>query len=133
MKAKNKFRHEGEAIALAFLQRCGQTLLHYNYKTPWSEIDLITIDQEFILHAVEVKSWNSKSMLYHPLEFFSDQRIHKIRTSMQKFVGDFTEDMKTQLILVDLGCTTPLKVLDFSFDLIWNRDKDYIEYHPQLF
>ena len=127
-----RFRHASEALALAFLERSGHLLIQHNYRTSWCEIDLITIDEEFILHSVEVKNWR-KSLLRHPLEVFSPQRVRKNQKALLYFIEHAKDDPQSVAILKDLDARLDFPQLSLSFDLVWVRDKNYIEYYPGLF
>lgn len=85
------FRHPGEARALNFLEEQGHLLLRHNYHTRFAEIDLITAvpEDDFRLHAIEVKAWStdsaSKAPFVHPLHSFNARKQAKMRRAIESF------------------------------------------------
>ena len=132
-KTHSSFRHEGEKIALAFLERCGHVLLDHNYHAGFCEIDLITLDENFTIHFSEVKNWQSANILQHPLEAFNKKRIGKLRDAAQKFIIDSNENSIMQERVAATACAQLLHQLPLSFDLLWVRSSTHIEYQPQIF
>ena len=120
------FRHPSELLAWRFLERCGHSLLQHNYRSPECEIDLITIDENCVLHAVEVKNWKG-SLLRHPLEVFSPKRIEKNQRALLYFIEN------SKKIFDEKGKELKLHEFSLSFDLLWLREENYIEYYPGLF
>ena len=131
---KSRFRHQSEAAALVFLtERCGHIGIDHNYKTPWGEIDLITMDEKPVLHSVEVKNWQSSFLLRHPLEFFSNSRIKRYQNTLLHFLEDSAAKSTIESALLSFNCSLSLYEIPLSFDLIWLRNERYIEYYPRLF
>ncbi len=108
--------------------------MQHNYRTPWCEIDLITLDENFSLHVVEVKNWTSRTVLHHPLEVFSDKRrIAKIQSATKQFIESFNSDNQLQQTISQLYCKLSLYEMDVSFDLLWLRQDNHIEYYQKIF
>ena len=122
---------------MAFLERCGHSLLKHNYRTPWCEIDLISIDENSVLHAIEVKSWQGK-VLRHPLEVFSQKRIKKNQRALLYFIenkevpSNYRRRPPSKEAR-EKQSECKLEELSLSFDLLWVRGENYIEYYPGLF
>ncbi len=131
------FRHPGEGEALLFLERCGHVLLAHNFYSQHCELDLITLDRCAVLHCVEVKSWKSARMLQHPLAVFSKTKITHIRCAMLEFIKKAQqlgeEQGRALHIAPNIAFPRDLHKLNISFDLLWIRERNCIEYYPALF
>lgn len=55
MVKHNDIGKQGEELAVEFLKKKGFTILHRNWKWGKNEIDIIALDDEELLHFVEVK------------------------------------------------------------------------------
>ncbi|MEQ9363890.1 MAG: YraN family protein [Leptospirales bacterium] len=142
------FRHPGEARALKYLEGLGHILLRHNYHARFGEIDLITCvpAEDYCLHAVEVKAWNTRkqqaSPFVHPLNAMTPRKQAKMRRAMESFRMHATRDFENPIalrstavdedaalkrrvvdepawILADAGCRSAIVDLDVSFDLLW--------------
>ena len=126
-KNKNLFRHKTEEIALEFLIRAGHVLLINNYKKLKTEIDLITLDCENVLHATEVKGW-SNTKWKHPLLSLTPQKITNYHNTVLSYV--FQNQNKILNIIKTLD---NINNLTFCFNLIWIPNESIIHYYPKLF
>ena len=134
------FRHQSEARGLLFLEASGHTLLWNNYRTAWCELDLITLDKDLIIHVTEVKNWKG-DVLRHPLHVFSHKRIALCQKSILNFIGEKNDDYNIISIIAKMREKTQTRTksiirldqLSISFDLLWLKGKDDIEYHTGLF
>ncbi len=73
----NILGRQGEAAALAFLEKAGYSILATNYKTVFGEVDIIALEKGTTVF-VEVKS-RSGSAYGHPFEAVTPRKQEKIR------------------------------------------------------
>ena len=130
---KIKYRHPAEEAAFLFLRRCGHRLLRNNYHAKFCEIDLITLDEIFTVHFTEVKNWQSRSLLQHPLQTFNERRVELVYRAAQSYIAFAHKDFNSQKYLKDLNCPQTITQLSLSFNMLWLHSPIHIEYYPQIF
>lgn len=96
----------------------GHLLLRHNYYTRFGELDLVTIDSDNVLHAVEVKSWSSAASPMHPLESIGRRKMDKMRRAMLTFISEIRTDKAIQKVLQQRSCHPVGFMPAVSFDLV---------------
>lgn len=104
----------GEDKAVDFLLSQGFEILERNFRNRMGEIDIICKKAD-VLYFVEVKTW--KGSFVHPLEVFTNKKIHKMRCLAQYYF------MKRNL---------SEKEVFVSFAMLYLQ-KDKIEFFHDLF
>ena len=94
---------------------------------------MITLTQDCVLHAVEVKSWNAKAPLVHPLETLGVSRQKKLRHAMRLFLKEAEASRELRPLLEEAGCGGPVQEMGGSFDLLWLKGEGDVEYFEALF
>ncbi len=135
-RVDREFRHPSEALALQYLEAREHTLLRHNYHLRFVEIDLITVTRDACVRFTEVKSWRDASML-HPLETMTGKRRSDLRRAAGTFLHELSRDRQT-LALLRKGVRDEEHCFDpdsatVSFDLLWLRAADDVEYFENLF
>lgn len=133
MKGRNdcQFRHPGEKKAWEYLEtKKKHKLLRHNFHAGFAEIDLITVDPEFLLHAIEVKSWKKESFI-HPVQGLGRSFKSGYPRAFKKFLSEACDDSSCLQILETVHCDRHIQDLSVSFDLIWCQ-KDGIVYFDNL-
>jgi Holliday junction resolvase-like predicted endonuclease len=133
---KRPFRHPGERIALHYLLKLGHLHLANNYHTGATEIDLITIDPGKTVHFIEVKSWTNS--ILHPIESLTSKKVERMREASLRFLAEYTEEVHIpshEAVGEHNTCdgTVNGAELAISYDLIWIRSGDEIEYFEGIF
>ncbi|MCR9144546.1 MAG: YraN family protein [bacterium] len=152
---RQRFRHSGEARALAYVEERGHILLRHNYHTRFCEIDLITAvpSEDFRLHAIEVKTWRSRpgfaEPFVHPLRSLNPRKQAKMRRAMESFRLHAARNLDFRVgsteaaidepawVLAQAGCVVGIDELDVSFDLLWlsghDAENETCEFFTDLF
>ncbi len=84
LKDHNKKGQQAEVIALDFLQKKGLIQLQSNFACKCGEIDLIMIDNEFLVF-IEVR-YRKRTHYGHPLETINYAKQKKIINTVQYFL-----------------------------------------------
>ena len=74
-----------EAAAARWLSEAGWTVLARRWRCAQGEIDLVALDAEGVLVAVEVKL-RSSLRTGHPLESIDPRRLHRLRAALGRFL-----------------------------------------------
>lgn len=74
----------GEAAAAAWLASRGWTILARRWRCPYGELDLVAIDPDHVLVAVEVKLRRG-SRAGKPLESIDRRRLARLRAALGRF------------------------------------------------
>jgi putative endonuclease len=74
----------GEAAAAAWLASRGWTILARRWRCPYGELDLVTLDPDNVLVAVEVKLRRG-ARAGDPLESVDRRRLARLRASLTRF------------------------------------------------
>lgn len=75
-------------------------MLRHNYHALRTEIDLLTLDAEGRLHAVEVKRWSRASLAFaHPLERFDRRRLATVHAAVRTFLGELESNAPEAIAL----------------------------------
>jgi len=138
-RSDRRFRDSGEATALQYLESHDHLLLRHNYHAGRAEIDLLTVDPEGRLHAVEVKRWSPTSLeAVHPLERWNDgRRRRSLLQAAQSFLAELqseaeeARDLRRELKNRRAGFDPA--ACDVIFDLLLVAPDDSIELYADLF
>jgi putative endonuclease len=103
--------HKGEAIAAAYLEKKGYTILDRNLRTPYGEIDLIAGHAEAIIF-IEVKTRASKS-LGPPEISITPRKTEHMRSAAEYYIQQHPElinDWRIDVLTIQLykDLTPPL-------------------------
>ena len=79
---------QGEAVAVAYLEKKQYLILQTNFRYRGGEIDIIAEDPDGVLVGIEVKTFRVGSMV-HPLEAINAGKIQRIRRTMEWFLMRF--------------------------------------------
>jgi len=104
MARHNEVGKRGEALAAAFLQAHGYTILHCNWRHAQYEIDIIAV-KDTVLHIVEVKSRSSKAFGL-PEETVTKKKFQSLLQAADEFLFQHPEYRHVQY---DVLAITALK------------------------
>jgi Holliday junction resolvase-like predicted endonuclease len=125
----------GENVAALFLVKQGHTLLSKNFRTKYSEIDLISIDNAGILHFTEVKTvsqvtfvtkFSRETPVFMPYKKVNYKKIRKIWLSAEEFISvekpNFI-DIQINACSVFVGFKKKVKIVCFIENInCWVKD-----------
>lgn len=79
MNSDHTVGKQGEAVAAAYLQRCGYVILEQSYRCPVGEIDIVVLDNDELVF-VEVKTRTSLRFGYphQAVDYKKQQRYYRI-------------------------------------------------------
>jgi putative endonuclease len=77
----------GEAAAAAWLAARGWTILAHRWRCPYGELDLVALDPDNVLVAVEVKLRRG-ARAGDPLESVDRRRVARLRRALGRFRAD---------------------------------------------
>ena len=86
----------GEELAATWLTTRGWTILARRWRTAAGELDLVALDPESVLVAVEVKL-RSGSRAGEPAEAIDRRRLRRLRAALGEFRGRPGEAIRTDL------------------------------------
>jgi putative endonuclease len=93
----------GEAAAAAWLASCGWTILARRWRCPYGELDLVALDPDNVLVAVEVKLRRG-ARAGDPLESVDRRRLARLRAALGRFRAEAVrgriEGTRTDLVAV---------------------------------
>jgi putative endonuclease len=95
MKSNHRLRlgYRGEALAAIFLENVGYTILERNYRTPYGEIDLITMHGNTIAF-IEVKT-RANSSLGPPEISVTHRKAEHMRNAAEYYIQEHP-DLRTE-------------------------------------
>jgi Holliday junction resolvase-like predicted endonuclease len=135
---KNVFRHPSEEKALLYLLQNGHILLDHNRRLARTEVDLITIDPNRVVHFIEVKAWKS-DRVSHPMQSQHRLQRNRMRVAALTFLANTCfwwnrSGKSSRDSAISQGDGQWVELLDVSFDLIWlHPESDLVEYSEQIF
>ena len=100
MAAHNDLGKRGEEMAVAYLEKCGYTILETNWTFNKAEIDIIA-QKANVLAIVEVKT-RSTTKMGMPQEFVKSRKIGLLVTAVNEYVlvNDIDVDVRFDIISV---------------------------------
>ena len=100
MAQHNELGNQGEALAIAELQRKGYAILAKNWQYQKAEIDIIAQNSEFVV-AVEVKTRSTKAF-GNPQDFVNPQKIKRLVTAMDHYVisNNITQEVRFDIVAI---------------------------------
>ncbi len=85
---------KGEALAIAYIQNKGFTLLHQNWRYSYYEVDIIA-SKENVLHFIEVKT-RSSTQFGAPEESVTEKKIENLMKASEEFQHRYPEWKRVQ-------------------------------------
>ena len=100
MAKKNETGKTGEAVACSYLEVCGFSILHTNWRYRRYELDIVaTNGRELVV--VEVKT-RSKDCLLDPEESINYQKIRRIATATDAYIRKYSVTIPVRFDLLCL-------------------------------
>lgn len=103
-----------------YFRKKGYTILEYSYRSRFGEIDLIVMDDNYLVF-VEVKARNEKSIAL-PREFVDNAKQRRIITTANAFIKENEIDLQPRFDVVEIYIKNnkikSLKHLENAFSLV---------------
>ena len=101
MAEKNETGKIGEEVACSFLEICGYSILHTNWRFHRYELDIVATDGKELV-VVEVKT-RSKNYLLNPEDSIDHRKIRRITTATDAYIRKNNINMPVRF---DVLCLT---------------------------